>query len=118
MMEEKSETEASEGQVLIRVYAGGQESPQLGPFMSIGHLFGQLLGKPVKQEYIFVSDIREKQWGPHELVNWLEVRSRTFRENTTSMEMSSTFHMRPLKPSGPRDFLNFLEITMKGEAGL
>jgi hypothetical protein len=57
MMEDEPKSEIREGQVLIRVYVGGQESPQVGPFVSIGHLFGQLLGKPVKQEFIFGADI-------------------------------------------------------------
>jgi hypothetical protein len=72
MMEDEPKSEIREGQVLIRVYVGGQESPQVGPFVSIGHLFGQLLGKPVKQEFIFVADIREKRWSPYDLVNWLQ----------------------------------------------
>jgi hypothetical protein len=65
-------SEIDEGQILVRVYGGGQESPQLGPFMSVGHLFGHLLGRKVKLEYLFVSDIREKNWSPFDLVEWLK----------------------------------------------
>jgi len=40
--------------------------------MSVGHLFGHLLGRKVKLEYLFVSDIREKNWSPFDLVEWLK----------------------------------------------
>ena len=53
MMEDEPQYESREGQVLIRVYVGGQESPQVGPFVSIGHLFGQLLGNPEESQGIF-----------------------------------------------------------------
>jgi hypothetical protein len=63
---------ASNGEeVLSRVYAGGQESPQVGPFISIGHVIGQLIGKRIRQEFLYVADIRERGWSPYDLVNWL-----------------------------------------------
>ena len=72
MTGKKRKRMASNGEeVLIRVYAGGQESPQVGPFISIGHVIGQLIGKRIRQEFLYVADIRERGWSPYDLVNWL-----------------------------------------------
>jgi hypothetical protein len=64
-------SESKKAQILVRIYSGGEASPQLTPFVSASPIIGRLLSITVKQEFIFVSDIREKAWKPMDLVNWL-----------------------------------------------
>ena len=63
--------ESGKAQILVRVYVGGESSPQLIPFLSASHIMGQMLDKTVKQKFHYVSDIREKGWEPRNLVDWL-----------------------------------------------
>ena len=57
--------------VKVHVYAGGRECPQLGPFQSVQHVFSQILHVPVEIEILYKSDLRDRNWSPSELVNWL-----------------------------------------------